>query len=73
MWSLYRFFHKKQYLCPVCGKHHFMERGAYEICPVCGWEDDPVQRREPDFEGGANELSLNRYKARYEEGLHEQE
>ncbi|MCR5182245.1 MAG: hypothetical protein K6D56_04430 [Clostridia bacterium] len=71
MSRLYRFFHKKQYICPVCGRHHFMERNAYEICPVCGWEDDPVQRREPDFEGGANELSLNQYRSRYQEELHE--
>ena len=33
--------------------------GDYEICEVCGWEDDPVQRKDKDFAGGANELSLN--------------
>ena len=46
-------------ICPCCGKYYFTEKDAYEICPVCGWEDDPLQRREPDFAGGANTLSLN--------------
>jgi hypothetical protein len=35
------------------------ERGAYEICSVCGWEDDPTQAADPDFRGGANRESLN--------------
>lgn len=46
-------------ICPVCGEHYFDEKGAYEICPICGWEDDPVQRKDPDFRGGANKCSLN--------------
>lgn len=45
-------------VCPCCGAGLLTEKGAYEICPVCGWEDDPVQRRDPDFAGGANRLSL---------------
>lgn len=47
-------------LCPVCRRCSFEEKGGYEICPVCGWEDDPVQRKDPDFAGGANKLSLNK-------------
>lgn len=54
-------------LCPCCGRYHFKEKDAYEICPVCGWEDDPLQRREPDFEGGANTLSLNDAIRKYNE------
>lgn len=34
-------------------------QGGYEICDVCNWEDDPVQSSDPDYAGGANELSLN--------------
>ena len=45
--------------CPCCGKLTIEVIGDYEICEVCGWEDDPVQRKDKDFEGGANELSLN--------------
>ena len=66
--NLHRFFFKRKYRCPVCGKHYFNEAGAYEICPVCGWEDDPLQRKEPDFKGGANSMSLNEAYAAYREG-----
>ena len=48
---------KKTGLCPVCGQYSFAE--PHDICPVCGWEDDKVQLRDPDFAGGANEMSLN--------------
>lgn len=26
--------------CPCCGYPTINGRGAYEICPLCGWEDD---------------------------------
>jgi len=35
------------------------ERGGYDICPVCFWEDDNVQAEDPDYAGGANHVSLN--------------
>ncbi len=44
--------------CPVC-KQYFFSEAEYEICQICGWEDDPIQRKDPDFAGGANTLSLN--------------
>lgn len=45
--------------CPVCGlPHAFSEPESYDICPRCGWEDDPLQRRDPSFEGDANRKSL---------------
>jgi len=28
------------YSCPCCGHITLSERGAYEICGECGWEDD---------------------------------
>ena len=52
--------------CPVCGKYYFSEAGSYEICPVCGWEDDPVQKRFPDFPDGANPGGLNEARRKYE-------
>ena len=60
-------------VCPCCGRYIFDEKGKYEICPVCGWEDDPVQRREPDLAGGANKLSLNEARKAWaeKEGSHE--
>lgn len=32
--------------------------GSYEICSVCGWQDDEVQQRWPGYRGGANSESL---------------
>lgn len=45
--------------CPCCGKHTITILGEYEICGMCGWEDDPVQSVDLDYAGGANKLSLN--------------
>lgn len=45
--------------CPCCGRLSIIHVGTYEICEVCGWEDDPFQSENPDYPGGANELSLN--------------
>ena len=60
--------------CPVCGKHHFRIKDFYEICPVCGWEDDSAQRLDTDYCGGANRYSLNEARKRFldrEDGLEE--
>lgn len=43
-------------LCPCCGKTLVED---YDICDVCNWENDPVQRWKPDSAGGANVMSLN--------------
>ncbi|WAC40354.1 CPCC family cysteine-rich protein [Pedobacter sp. SL55] len=32
--------------------------GSYDICQVCFWEDDPDQLDNPNYEGGANRVSL---------------
>lgn len=48
-----------QVKCPCCDSYTVSEVGGYEICPVCGWEDDPVQLADPDCEGGANHQSLS--------------
>ncbi len=48
-----------QSLCPCCGCRSLQAPpGLYEICPVCFWEDDPRQRENPAYAGGANGLSL---------------
>ena len=56
---------KDKIKCPVCGESFFAYANSYEICPVCGWQDDLVQRNEPDYTGGANKLSLNQYRAEW--------
>lgn len=56
----------KKHLCPCCGYYEFSEgAGDFDICPICFWEDDPVQNENPEYVGGANRLSLNECKANY--------
>lgn len=56
-----------KYQCPCCGNMTLDEEppGTYEICPICGWEDDEVQFNNPDYKGGANILSLNEAKKQF--------
>ncbi len=51
----------RRFPCPCCGFLTLEEEptGTYDICPVCFWEDDNVQFHDPDYAGGANEVSLN--------------
>lgn len=48
--------------CACCGQESLPPDSIFEICPVCGWQDDEVQNDEPDFDGGANDMSLNQAK-----------
>lgn len=49
----------KKYKCPCCGYYTFEKKErAYDICPVCFWEDDPFQYENPMMERGANHESL---------------
>jgi hypothetical protein len=58
---------KMKYTCPCCGYKTLDEAppGTYDICPICFWEDDNVQFDDPDFEGGANEVSLRQAQKNY--------
>ena len=51
-----------KYPCPCCGYKTLEEKppGTYDICPVCFWEDDPVQFSDADCPGGANHVSLRK-------------
>ncbi|GAB3532929.1 CPCC family cysteine-rich protein [Pontibacter brevis] len=55
--------------CPCCGYDTFEgeERLQYIICPICFWEDDPIQFSEPEYEGGANRVSLVQAQRNFEE------
>lgn len=44
--------------CPCCSSDSIDEPGNYELCGVCGWEDDPSQEAHPDMTGGSNDMSL---------------
>ncbi len=39
--------------------------GTFDICGLCGWEDDPVQFADHDYRGGANRDSLNECRAAF--------
>lgn len=57
---------KHAYTCPCCGYKVFDEApGSYDICPICGWEDDLVQLKAPKYAGGANKLSLIKYQEKF--------
>ena len=51
--------------CPVCGNYLFSE--SFEICPVCSWENDPLQREDESLAGGANKLCLRDYRKAFGE------
>lgn len=55
------------YACPCCGYLTLQNEppGTFEICPVCYWEDDNVQFYDPDYAGGANNVSLNEARANF--------
>ena len=48
--------------CPVCGQYKFKSEDDFDVCPICEWENDGLQSKNPDYWGGANELSLNDYR-----------
>lgn len=54
--------------CPVCGQYEFEMEDDYDICNVCGWENEKYQITHPDEEGGANRMSLNQAKKAWAEG-----
>jgi len=58
---------QKKFQCKCCGNKTLSEfpNGTFEICEICFWEDDNVQSNDPNFEGGANEISLNASKENY--------
>src|SRR5262245_13445007 len=55
-----------RFTCPACGFRTLPEAyGLYNICEVCGWEDDPVQLGDPSYGGGANRESLAEHQAAF--------
>ncbi len=56
-----------RYPCLCCGFKTLSEAppGTFAVCPVCFWEDDDVQARDPSFAGGANKISLDEARANF--------
>ena len=59
---------EREYLCPCCGQYAFSGANTFEICEICGWENNRVQNEYPDFAGGANHMSLNEARKAFQEG-----
>ena len=57
------------YHCPCCGYRTLQERGGYDICPVCFWEDDGQDNEGAEIvRGGPNgALSLIQARANFQE------
>jgi len=46
--------------CACCGNNTLEDDSLFEICDVCGWQQDAVAEHDPNYTGGANyDLSLN--------------
>ncbi|MFG1697365.1 CPCC family cysteine-rich protein [Nonomuraea sp. NPDC049309] len=57
------------YPCPCCGFLTLHERGGYEICPVCFWEDDGQDDDDADevYGGPNSDLSLTQARRNFAE------
>lgn len=57
-----------KYSCPCCGHLTLSERGVYDICGECNWEDDGQDDHDSSVaRGGPNgKLSLDAARAEYE-------
>jgi hypothetical protein len=56
------------YRCPCCKYKTLDERGGYEICDICFWEDDGQDERDANVvRGGANAaLSLTQARENFQ-------
>ncbi len=63
-WEYYQDFigDPEPHLCPVCGEHMFEDGLSYDICPVCGWQDDGYEVDPDDENGGPSERFLEHRK-----------
>ncbi len=56
---------EKKVTCPCCGYKTIEEE--YDICPICSWENDLIQKDDPDYSGGANGPSLKEAQRNFKE------
>ena len=52
-----------KYRCPCCGYKTLNERGGYDICAVCFWEDDGQDDEDADTVRGGPSACLSLTKA----------
>ncbi|WP_394697974.1 CPCC family cysteine-rich protein [uncultured Sphaerochaeta sp.] len=51
--------------CACCKHYSIPIDSEYEVCPVCGWIDDPYQNAHPNSTEGKNSISLDEAKKAY--------
>ena len=49
----------------ACCDHFSLDDGAWEICPVCFWEDDGLGISKPDEQSGPNHITLRQARANF--------
>ena len=56
-----------RFVCECCGYRTLLSEGHYEICRVCGWEDDRRDLRggDLDIQSGPNRVSLRQARANF--------
>ena len=58
----------KFFTCPSCGYPTLNERGEYEICSICDWEDDNQDDSDADEISGGPNSTLSLTKSRLQIG-----
>lgn len=59
---------EEKHKCPICGEFEFESYNSLEMCEHCGWSDDAIQAKNPDYKGGGNEMSFNEATEAYKRG-----
>lgn len=60
----------KLFTCPGCGYPTLPERGGYDICMVCNWENDLQDDKEADEIWGGPNYDLSLTENRLDVGMH---
>ena len=67
-WEYYQDFigDPEPHKCPLCGEYEFKDALCYDICPVCGWEDNGFET-DPDYRTHPLQMSFNERKKWFQE------
>ncbi|MEL6713360.1 MAG: CPCC family cysteine-rich protein [Planctomycetota bacterium] len=55
-----------RFQCPCCDYFTLHGRGAYDVCPVCYWEDDGTDLNALDEVSGSNHITLRTARRNFE-------
>lgn len=66
-WEYYQVFigNPEPHKCPLCGEYEFKDSLTYDICPVCGWEDNGLET-DPNYKTHPSQMSFNERKEWFE-------